>query len=354
MTEPSAELTGFPMTNPLEIVHLSKSYDGTPVLRDVSLSVRGGRILTLLGPSGCGKTTTLRLIAGFDWPDSGTVTINGRTVASEGVRTPAEERRVGMVFQEYALFPHLTVAENIAFGLKGNKHEKQTRVSEMLALVALLDVGERMPYDLSGGQQQRIALARALAPQPDILLLDEPFSNLDAALRGQVRSEVRAILKQSGITCVFVTHDQEEALSLADEVAVMLSGHIAQVGTPQRLYRHPATRTVAAFVGEANFLPGEAHGETVDCVLGCLPLNQPAHGSVTVLIRPEWLKLNNSVSYSEGTIMWQEFYGHDRRLGIRLSDGTALVARSDADNDYTVGESVEVGVDVAVQTFPHQ
>lgn len=342
------------MTNPLEIAHLSKSYQGMSVLLDVSLSVRAGQIMALLGPSGCGKTTTLRLIAGFEWLDGGTIAINGRVVASEAERVPAEERRVGMVFQEYALFPHLSVVDNIAFGLKGSQREKQARVTEMLALVALPDVGQRMPYELSGGQQQRIALARALAPQPAILLLDEPFSNLDAALRGQVRAEVRSILKQSGITCVFVTHDQEEAFSLADEVAVMLAGRIAQVATPQHLYRQPATQEVAAFVGEANFLPGEANGEIVECVLGRLPLDKPARGSVTVLIRPEWLHLNNRVSQTEGTVMWLEFYGHDQRIGIRLSDGTTLVVRSDTGGDYAVGESVGVGVQVAVRAFPHE
>src|SRR5215207_829816 len=248
------------MPNPLNIAHLSKSYNGTTVLQNVSLSVRAGQIMALLGPSGCGKTTMLRLIAGFEWPDGGTIAINGRVVASGSVRVPAEDRRVGMVFQEYALFPHLSVADNIAFGLKNGKREKEARVGDMLALVGLSGLGERMPYELSGGQQQRIALARALAPQPDILLLDEPFSNLDAALRGQVRAEVRAILNQSNITCVFVTHDQEEALSLADEVAVILAGQVAQVALPQRLYRHPTSREVAAFVGEANFLLGEADG----------------------------------------------------------------------------------------------
>lgn len=341
------------MTNLLEITHLSKAYNSTMVLDDVSLSVRAGQIMALLGPSGCGKTTTLRLIAGFEWPDSGTISINGRVVASDTVRAVPEERRVGMVFQEYALFPHLSVADNIAFGLKDSSREKQARVSELLALAALPDVGKRMPYELSGGQQQRIALARALAPRPDILLLDEPFSNLDAALRGQVRSEVRSILKQSGITCVFVTHDQEEALSLADEVAVMLAGRIAQVATPQVLYHHPATPEVAAFVGEANFLPGEASGATVECVLGTLELDQPARGPVTILVRPEWLRLNHQRSPVKAAVEWREFYGHDQRIGVRLPDGTALVVRSEPGDDYAAGESVAVSVREKVRAFSH-
>jgi iron(III) transport system ATP-binding protein len=342
---------GSTVTNPLEITHLAKSFQSTPVLRDVSLSVHAGQITALLGPSGCGKTTTLRMIAGFDFPDSGTITMNGQVVASSTVRVPAEERRVGMVFQEYALFPHLSAANNIAFGLKGSKAEKQARVSELLALVALPDVGERMPYELSGGQQQRIALARALAPQPDILLLDEPFSNLDVALRGQMRVEVRSILKQAGITCVFVTHDQEEALSFADEVAVMLSGRVAQVATPHHLYHHPATPEVAAFVGEANFLNGVAHGETVDCALGQLPLEKSAHGAVTILIRPECLQLNAPNSQAEAIITWREFYGHDQRIGIRFADGTALVVRSASEMAYAVGETVTVGLRGNVQAF---
>jgi len=339
------------MPNLLEIAHLSKSYQGVPVLHDVNLSVRSRQIMALLGPSGCGKTTTLRLIAGFEWPDRGTIAINGQVVASETARVPAEARRVGMVFQEYALFPHLSVSENITFGLKGSGQEKRARASEMLALVALPDVGERMPFELSGGQQQRIALARALAPRPDILLLDEPFSNLDAALRGQVRTEVRSILKQAGTTCMFVTHDQEEALSLADEVAVMLAGRVAQVATPQRLYHEPVSPAVAAFVGEANFLPGEANGDVVDCVLGRLRLDKPARGSVTVLIRPEWLRLNAVDAQAEATVVWREFYGHDQRIGIGLSDGTSLVVRSDASADYTAGESVTVSVDGVVRAF---
>lgn len=340
------------MQNPLEITSLSKSYNQTPVLQHVSLSVKAGQIVALLGPSGCGKTTTLRLIAGFEWPDAGTIAIKGRVVASETVRVPAEDRRVGMVFQEYALFPHLSVNDNIAFGLKGSSREKQARAAEMLALVGLSDLGGRMPYELSGGQQQRIALARALAPQPDILLLDEPFSNLDAALRGQVRAEVRAILKRAGITCIFVTHDQEEALSLADEVAVMLAGRVAQVASPQRVYRHPATPQVATFVGEANFLPGEANGERVECALGHLRLDEPARGSVSVMLRPEWLRLDGDESNPAAVIEWREFYGHDQRIGLRLADGTALVARADSADEHNPGDTVRVSVRSVVRAFP--
>ncbi len=344
------------MTYLLECTHLSKSYNGVPVLRQVNLAARAGQLMALLGPSGCGKTTTLRLIAGFEWPDSGTISIKGRVVASETVRVPAEERRVGMVFQEYALFPHLDVAGNIAFGLRGA--EKQQRVADMLALVGLQDFAKRMPHELSGGQQQRIALARALAPQPDVLLLDEPFSNLDTALRAQVRSEVRAILKQSGITAIFVTHDQEEALSLADVVAVMMDGHIAQVAEPQQLYHQPASREVAAFVGEANFLPGEARGNTVSTILGELMLAKPAQGRVEVLIRPEALRLDTNrvgggVKPSPtARILWREFYGHDQRIGLTLADGTTVVARADSALIFAEGDAVHVSVTAPVRAFP--
>lgn len=340
------------MTYTLECHNLSKAYGRQQVLNNVSLSARSGQIVALLGPSGGGKTTTLRLIAGFDWPDNGRIIINGRVVASENVRIPPEDRRIGMVFQEYALFPHLDVAGNIGFGLNGTRQQQRERIAEMLALVGLVDYAQRMPYELSGGQQQRIALARALAPAPDIVLLDEPFSNLDTALRAGVRAEVRSILKQSVTTCIFVTHDQEEALSLADEVAVMLDGSVAQMADPQILYRFPASREVAAFVGETNFLPGEAAGDSVTCALGRLPLAQAAYGAVEVLLRPEALLLRPEADTPGGEITWREFYGHDQRLGVRLDDGTTLIAR--ADSEQVLNPGLRVGVVVAnpVQVFP--
>jgi iron(III) transport system ATP-binding protein len=334
----------------LECTDLSKAFNGQPVLDRVGLTARAGKLVALLGPSGCGKTTTLRLIAGFEWPDAGTITIKGRMVAGGQARIPPEERRVGMVFQEYALFPHVDVASNIAFGLtRLPSRERAARVAAMLALVGLETFGKRMPHELSGGQQQRVALARALAPQPDILLLDEPFSNLDAALRMQVRGEVRAILKDTGITCVFVTHDQEEALSLADEVAVMIGGRIAQIAEPERLYHQPVSRAVAAFVGEANFVPGEADGERAHCALGQMPLAQTFTGPVDILVLPEHLVL--SAGEPNATITWREFYGHDQRVGLRLDDGTPLVARSDALSAYGVGDRVGVQVAAPMRAF---
>src|SRR5688572_16636321 len=210
------------MSKALEVEKISKHFNGNEVVKNFSLEAEAGEFITLLGPSGCGKTTSLRLLAGFERPDSGIIKIAGEVVASKSQYLPAEKRRVGMVFQDYALFPHVNVLGNIGFGLQGK--EKQKRAKEMLSLVGLDGFGERMPHELSGGQQQRVALARALAPQPNVMLLDEPFSNLDTSLRQQVRGEVRNILREAGTTTIFVTHDQEEALSLSDRVAVMFEG----------------------------------------------------------------------------------------------------------------------------------
>lgn len=337
----------------VECLHLTKRFGPTPALDDVSLAVEQGRLTALLGPSGCGKTTLLRLIAGFDQPDGGQILLNSRPVAGAGVVVPPEQRRVGMVFQEYALFQHLNVGENIAFGLQGNRRQKHIRVQEMLDLVGLQGYAARMPHELSGGQQQRVALARALAPQPDVLLLDEPFSNLDTALRAQVRSEVRAILKRTRATCLFVTHDQEEALSLADEVAVMLEGRILQVAPPQTLYHEPVNRAVAAFVGESNFLGGEARGDVVDCVLGILPLQKRLTGPVDILIRPEALHLGPASNGGiHARVTWREFYGHDQRLGVELENGQPLIVRLGPGETFDVGERVAVNVTRPVIAYP--
>lgn len=338
---------------------MSKAFDDCQVLHQIDLVIERGKLVALLGPSGCGKTTLLRLLAGFEWPDTGTIAINGRLVSGAGQHIAAEDRRVGMVFQEYALFPHLSVAANVGFGLRGTAQAKQRRVAEMLALVGLVDLGERMPHDLSGGQQQRVALARALAPSPDILLLDEPFSNLDAALRAQVRAEVRAILRETGTTCLFVTHDQEEALSFADEVAVLLDGRIMQIATPRTLYQQPVSREVAAFVGEANFLPGQAAGDTVSCALGHLPIlftvpatQGPAYGPVDVLIRPEMLWLSRDIHSPAAHVSWIEYYGYTQRVGLVLDGDTTLVVRHAAHATFRSGEQVSVSVVSPVLVFP--
>ncbi len=344
------------MTDALRCTGISKTFDDVFAVDSVDLHIQAGQFLTMLGPSGCGKTSTLRLIAGFERPDSGDIYINEQLVADKTTFLPPEKRRVGMVFQDYALFPHLNVADNIGFGLSGSPRDKSQRVKEMLALVGLDGIGKRMPYELSGGQQQRVALARALAPQPELILLDEPFSNLDTALRAQVRTEVRTILRQAGMSAIFVTHDQEEALSLSDLVAVMFDGHIAQIDSPQHLYRNPVSREVGAFVGEANFLPAEAHGMAAVCVLGDVPLQSAHDGAVELLIRPENLLLTGEYASPENTvnarILWREFYGHDQRVGLELAeDGTRLVARASASLSYQRDDTVQVGVIDSVLAF---
>ncbi|KKL88078.1 hypothetical protein LCGC14_1928300, partial [marine sediment metagenome] len=264
---------------------LARSYGDVRALDGVDLEVESGEICALLGPSGCGKTTPLRLIAGFELPDAGTVVVGGRALSGSGVFVPPERRRIGMVFQDYALFPHYDVGANVAYGLE--RDAAAERVTEVLELVGLNGVVHRYPHELSGGQQQRVALARALAPTPDVILLDEPFSNLDATLRVRVRQETREILLAADTTSLFVTHDQEEALSLADTVAVMHAGRIEQVGTPEEVYGRPATHWVAEFLLRADVIPGTASNGYVECELARLAIDPGFSGPADVLIRPE-------------------------------------------------------------------
>jgi iron(III) transport system ATP-binding protein len=341
-----------PETLALECANVTKAFDGHMVVQHASLVTEKGKLLALLGPSTSGKTTTLRMIAGFEWPDKGSISINGRVVAGDRIRIQPEYRRIGMVFQDYVLFPHLDVAANVGFGLSLSTREKQQRVEAMLGMLGLARLARRMPFELSGGEQQRIALARALASNPDVLLLDEPFSNLDTAPRMQLGNEIRVILKDIGMTCVFVTHNQQEAFSLADEVAVMIKGQILQSAPPPEVYQRPATRDVAAFVGEANFVRGEAHGSRVDCVLGSLPLAEASVGVVDVLIRPEQLHFKDAPEARAAAVTWCEFHGHDQRIGLRLEDGTALVARQNTLRQYSVGQAVQVSVARPVHCFP--
>lgn len=328
---------------------LTKNFGRVSAVEGVNLALPQGRFLALLGPSGCGKTTTLRLLAGFELPDRGKIEIGGRLVSAPGLHVPPEGRSVGMVFQEYALFPHLNIADNVAYGIPKGM-DKKKRVVEMLELVGLTDLANRMPHELSGGQQQRVALARALAPQPALILLDEPFSNLDAALRQSVREEVRQILRLAGATAIFVTHDQEEALSLADEVAVMIEGTILQSGTPQQIYLRPARREVAEFVGEANFLAGEANSSHVTCVLGDLPLAEAAHGTVEILIRPEMVLLQPDPA-GAGCVEHINFFGHDQMVQVSLPGGVRLQARTQPRLDLIPGSHVRVAVEGPVVAY---
>jgi len=291
------EVTMPQMTNPLDdpqlafrTLALKKAFDDVIAVDGVDLDVRRGEFLSVLGPSGCGKTTLLRLVAGFERPDSGGIEIGGRVVAGPRRHLPPEQRHIGMVFQESALFPHLDVAGNIGFGLP--RRDRESRIAELIALVGMAGLQRRLPHELSGGQQQRVALARALAPHPALILLDEPFSSLDATLRSQLRVDVREILRSAGATTLFVTHDQGEALEISDRVAVMRAGCIEQVSTPAELYLRPVNRFVAGFVGEANLLPGEVrHGE-VETLVGRFRGEPGALADgvrAEVLLRPEQL-----------------------------------------------------------------
>ncbi len=325
-------------TEGISVRGVSKRFGATPVLREVELDVAPGRVVALLGPSGCGKTTLLRLVAGLDRADEGEIRVGDRILAGPGSWVAPERRRVGMVFQDWALFPHLTVAGNVGYGLP-RRERRSGRVEETLELVGLAGLGDRMPGTLSGGQQQRVALARALAPRPSVLLLDEPFSNLDTSLRAAVRSEVHRLLVELAITTVFVTHDQEEAFVLGDEVAVMHKGRIVQQAPPGDLYARPTSPWVATFVGDANLLSGEACGRSVHTRIGAVPLVADATGPVDVMLRPEVLAVEEG---DDGVVELLEFYGHDSMYFVRLDDGFGLRVRVAAEPRFRRGDRVRV------------
>jgi iron(III) transport system ATP-binding protein len=330
---------------------LAKRFGDIAAVDGFELQVRDGELLCLLGPSGCGKTTALRLIAGLERPDAGTVEVIGRMVAGPGTWVPPERRRVGMVFQDWALFPHLDVRENVAFGLDG---QARGRVRELLELVRLTGLEERMPHELSGGQQQRVALARALAPSPDVLLLDEPFSNLDAQLRAEVRSEVRRLLRSTGTTAVFVTHDQEEALSIADRLAVMIAGQVRRSGTPYEVYADPAAVGVARLLGQTNLLPAQITQGVAMTALGELHVPDVPDGAAEVLVRPEALRATRNPA-GEARIVQVEFYGHDQLVRCTLGDGTELDARLMGPHpELAVGTAVRLEVIGAARVLPEE
>ena len=344
------------MSVSVEVRGVSKRFGDVVAVRSVDLSVSEGELLALVGPSGCGKTTLLRLIAGFERPDDGGITIAGRSVAAPGVFTPPERRRVGMVFQQLALFPHLTVERNIAYGLRreSSASQRRSRVSDLLRLVGLEGLERRYPDELSGGQAQRVALARALAPEPAVVLMDEPFSSLDVSLREGVRTEVRRILKSAGATAVLVTHDQDEALMMGDRVAVMLSGAIAQTGVPERVYREPASPSVAGFLGDANLLEGEVLGDIFRTELGDLPLvrSGAGDGAAVGIVRPEDLDLQPAAD-GTATVTSVEYFGHDQLISVALPSGRTVRARLHARHLIPEGTRVEVRCGgLGVVTFP--
>jgi iron(III) transport system ATP-binding protein len=317
---------------------IDKSFGDTSVLRGIDLSVAPGQSLALLGPSGCGKTTLLRLIAGLERPDGGEVRVGGELMAGGGAWVAPEKRNVGMVFQDWALFPHLTVGRNVGYGLP-RAERGGARVLEALDMVGLADLVDRMPETLSGGQQQRVALARAIAPRPTVLLLDEPFSNLDSALRAGVRSDVHRLLVDLEITSIFVTHDQEEAFVLGDEVAVMQDGRIEQVGSPQDIYRTPSSSWIASFVGDVNLLRGTGHGEFADTLVGPIPLASSTHGTLQVLVRPEDLEVRPD---GAAIVTLTEYYGHDMMISVDLGNETEVQVRTSARRQWTRGDLVSV------------
>ncbi len=326
---------------------LRKSFGDVRAVDGLSLEVEAGATVALLGPSGCGKTTTLRLIAGFERPDAGTVVVGGRTLAGPGVFVPPEKRRIGVVFQDYALFPHYDVAGNVGYGL--GRGADRDRVEQVLELVGLGGLGQRSVNELSGGQQQRVALARALAPAPELILLDEPFSNLDASLRTRVRDEVREILDSQGVTSIFVTHDQEEALSVADTVAVLNEGRVEQVATPEEVYSRPSSRWVAGFLGEIEVLPGVARDGTVSCDLGVVAGGRQLEGAVDVLIRPESVAVDTVAppgrAATHGVVVSRRFYGHDQMLELRLDSGRLVRARRLGFPAWHPGDRVSVWIE---------
>jgi iron(III) transport system ATP-binding protein len=340
----------------VEVQHVDLSYGTNHILKDVSLSVRSGEFFAFLGPSGCGKTTLLRLIAGFNQADRGEVRLGGTDIS----HLPPWRRDVGMVFQSYALWPHMTVARNVAFGLEERKiarAEIAPKVQSALALVGLEALADRYPSQLSGGQQQRVALARTIAVEPKVLLLDEPLSNLDAKMRVQVRRELRDLQQRLGLTTIFVTHDQEEANSICDRIAVLNDGVVQQVGTPMELYQRPANLFVAGFLGTANILSGRIAENGSQRVFAVkdgpalpLPSGSLATKTTKLVFRPQHASINPEGSPGlAGTIAHREFLGAIIRYGVSIAGSEILVESpfASADGLRDVGSPVSVSVDVA-------
>lgn len=343
----------------LEVKSIECRYDTRIVVTGFSFEVEQGSLACLLGPSGCGKTTVLRAIAGFHALSSGEIWLSGRVVAKPGHAMAPERRRVGMVFQDGALFPHLSVFDNVGFGIKDiAARRRRETVNRWLERMGLSDMGERYPHELSGGQQQRIALARALAPKPSLVLMDEPFSSLDVETRERLGYEVRDILKEQQITCVLVTHDQNDAFALCDRVGVMESGRILQWDTPYRLYHEPSTRFVADFIGDGVFLPGTLiERGAVKTGLGIIKGQTESNGSVgdtvDVLIRPDDIVPDKKSSLL-ATVVRKAFKGPETLYTLRISDGSHVLSLFPSHADYKLGEAVSIRLQAEhLVAFPH-
>ena len=348
----------------LTLDRVSHAYGNQAVVRDLSLNLADGEIGCLLGASGCGKTTVLRLIAGFETPTQGSIRLRDDTVGSPNRQVPPEKRNIGMVFQDYALFPHLSIAGNIGFGLREKSAlagqsapQRVRRVDELLGIVGLSGQGEKYPHELSGGQQQRVALARALAPRPHLLLLDEPFSNLDVELRERLSLEVRDILKQTGTAAILVTHDQHEAFAVADQVGIMHAGRIEQWDTPYNLYHRPATRHVADFVGQGVFLTGQViDRQTVSIELGALNSNLPLECTTSclacgkgcaldILLRPDDV-VHDDAAQTQAEVVAKTFRGAEFLYTLRLDSGIQVLSLVPSHHNHAIGEKIGIRLDV--------
>ncbi|MCW3479469.1 ABC transporter ATP-binding protein [Neisseriaceae bacterium JH1-16] len=331
----------------LEFDNVTQSYGAAPVVDAMSFALADGEIGCLLGSSGCGKTTVLRCIAGFEPLQSGDIRLAGQALA----KVPAHQRPIGMVFQDYALFPHLTVSANVGFGLKGwARRERTARVAELLELVGLADSGSKYPHELSGGQQQRVALARALAPKPRLILLDEPFSNLDVDLRERLSREVRDILKREGMSAILVTHDQHEAFAMADKVGVMQQGRLRQWDTPYRLYHQPADRAVADFIGQGVLVPGMVSGPAslsfeLGEFSGQLPDELAAGDAVDVLLRPDDV-VHDDASPLTATVLARDFRGTVFHYTLALPSGQKVLAQVPSHHDHAIGEAIGIRLEL--------
>lgn len=337
------------MTFLLELAEIQCNYDSSVVIKDLSFKLVRGDIACLLGPSGCGKSTILRAIAGFETPRAGNILLNGLEISSPSKQLAPELRNIGMVFQDYALFPHLTITENIKFGLNQHKSKQTSKVEELINLVDLNGYEDRYPHELSGGQQQRVALARALAPEPELLLLDEPFSNLDAELRNRLSIDIRNILKSLNISAILVTHDQKEAFAMSDQVGVIDQGKIQQWGSPYELYHEPYNHFVASFIGQGAFIKGTTlEPDTFDTEIGILKGNRAYSWSkgttVEILIRPDDV-IHSDGSNLNAIVCGKVFAGTSTQYQLELTSGTTIEALFPSHQDFQVGESIPIGID---------